>query len=1096
MAENINIAGRLHSTATGNIVAGANEIYDDIKGKKQSVVNQETDASLADRYTKAETYNKSELNNMITTPNQQYVTVTATDQTTAATDVLPATGAANTVYRVGNWDGSQFDASVYSEYAWNGSSYTFLCVKSQIGEVFDISVYNNNAKYANLAAALNGGANIPQSLQKGGMSVKFVQSSDNKYVQYRLMSTSFSVALSNWQGIDDEPKDGSYNLVKSGDVYKIGASVGLTTPQFRLGNPYASSGSTSISILASTNKMYFVVPSNGFKFTLKSEYALYSEFKKNADGTYTQHYDNKDCYILERGETMHICIRHTDDSDISVDENPFDLFIYGLDFHSYINRLINNDGLSVFKAQSTMAQGVYYVSGGAVHTASSTKNLRISFDRSVGFKLKDGYKLVTAIIKRANNVAEVVANSDTYSLSTGESLYLTFSKTDDTQDLPATEQIIDYWYYGKSAQIDINKQNIEAEALLRQSADKNINEFIGRTAIVPVFALGNPWAQAGSTSISILSSTTVMYTVFANSFKYKLKNDYKVYSLYKKSNGVYNQVYSNESHILINNGDTIHFAVSRVDGQAISISENPFEYIYIELKAEVEDIREKALHALDYISNIPADKVTFSQGSYYNNNGVIATTNLTTRQRILIEESCAFVLTPGIKVYTAYLLKTDSSIERLADTNCYTIQTGEKLYLSFSAIDDTQDILVNNIKPITVLYKKLSYEVFRNRKDIDNLGNVIGGLDTSVIKNKHYRKLYLSEATTPSLDGATYGSSWAVNDGVISHTGTDWTQFVLDGNYTNGKKYFITIEHNSYGNPIGAFDVAIGNGWFLDPYNGGDTVYCGLIGDGGALKFRARGAAFEILSISVQEVLEENDSDIYEELSFLVYDTLDKNSEETDITGFWNVAIGLSSQTFAHNINGTRNIVLGRQSMLNFQSGSRNVSIGTFALSELRRGECNVAIGADAMWKYQQAEHNIAIGRSSLSGEGIASNIVPLYNIAIGTNAIAFPASTTMNTIGIGFGANRYGSPDSVFIGHRAGLNAPLGNGGNVVIGSEADAKNGSSPVKNAIAIGKQVVADKDNQVKIGNSSVEEVIIGSKKIIFNLDGSVSWETVS
>lgn len=44
---NINIGGRLHSTATGNTVAGANEILDDSKGKKQSVINQETDAALA-----------------------------------------------------------------------------------------------------------------------------------------------------------------------------------------------------------------------------------------------------------------------------------------------------------------------------------------------------------------------------------------------------------------------------------------------------------------------------------------------------------------------------------------------------------------------------------------------------------------------------------------------------------------------------------------------------------------------------------------------------------------------------------------------------------------------------------------------------------------------------------------------------------------------------------------------------------------------------------------------------------------------------------------------------------------------------------------
>ena len=43
---NINIGGRLHSTASGNVVAGANEILDDSKGKKQSVINAETDSAL------------------------------------------------------------------------------------------------------------------------------------------------------------------------------------------------------------------------------------------------------------------------------------------------------------------------------------------------------------------------------------------------------------------------------------------------------------------------------------------------------------------------------------------------------------------------------------------------------------------------------------------------------------------------------------------------------------------------------------------------------------------------------------------------------------------------------------------------------------------------------------------------------------------------------------------------------------------------------------------------------------------------------------------------------------------------------------------
>ena len=42
MAKNINIGGRLHSIATGNVVAGTDEILDDNLGKKQTQINTET----------------------------------------------------------------------------------------------------------------------------------------------------------------------------------------------------------------------------------------------------------------------------------------------------------------------------------------------------------------------------------------------------------------------------------------------------------------------------------------------------------------------------------------------------------------------------------------------------------------------------------------------------------------------------------------------------------------------------------------------------------------------------------------------------------------------------------------------------------------------------------------------------------------------------------------------------------------------------------------------------------------------------------------------------------------------------------------------
>ena len=307
---NIEIGGRLHSTATGNVVTGANEVLDDTKNKKQSVINAEVDETIGDDNTEgtikgriktaegkldtlngdsstsgsvakavadakteliggatsngntlkkvedrtatletavgsngsvdqriaaaksevigdaASDYNtlgkledkiqaeasaresavsteaqarqdaitaetnrattrENQIYDLVHTPEQHYVTVA-----TYADLANIASPSDDTVYRVSSYNGktSQVDNTVYSEYGYDGTNFVFLCVKSQIDEVYDISAHHSNNTYVDLAAALDGGNNIPQELRRGGMSVKFVQSSDNKYVQYRLMA--------------------------------------------------------------------------------------------------------------------------------------------------------------------------------------------------------------------------------------------------------------------------------------------------------------------------------------------------------------------------------------------------------------------------------------------------------------------------------------------------------------------------------------------------------------------------------------------------------------------------------------------------------------------------------------------------------------------------------------------------------------------------------------------------------------------------------------------------------------------------------------------------------------------------------------------
>ena len=83
-------------------------------------------------------------------------------------------------------------------------------------DIYDVSYHNSGATFSSLSELLNSenlSTLIPTAVRCGGMSIRFVQSSDNKYVQYRLMSDSFNTTPVNWQGVDDEPTVGSDNFI-------------------------------------------------------------------------------------------------------------------------------------------------------------------------------------------------------------------------------------------------------------------------------------------------------------------------------------------------------------------------------------------------------------------------------------------------------------------------------------------------------------------------------------------------------------------------------------------------------------------------------------------------------------------------------------------------------------------------------------------------------------------------------------------------------------------------------------------------------------------------------------------------------------------
>ena len=99
-----------------------------------------------------------------------------------------------------------------------------------LGAVYDVSAKNstagpnNDGKWESLFALLsdaNLNTLIPTSVRKGGMSIKFVQSSDNKYVQYRYMKTDATTAatftnINNWE-LSDNSESNLFLYIKQAD---------------------------------------------------------------------------------------------------------------------------------------------------------------------------------------------------------------------------------------------------------------------------------------------------------------------------------------------------------------------------------------------------------------------------------------------------------------------------------------------------------------------------------------------------------------------------------------------------------------------------------------------------------------------------------------------------------------------------------------------------------------------------------------------------------------------------------------------------------------------------------------------------------------
>lgn len=432
----------------------------------------------------------------------------------------------------------------------------------------------------------------------------------------------------------------------------------------------------------------------------------------------------------------------------------------------------------------------------------------------------------------------------------------------------------------------------------------------------------------------------------------------------------------------------------------------------------------------------------------------------------------------------------------------------------------------------------LENDVANIKARIDDLPNV-----ANAVAYQQTHKIYAKESIITVNSSATTSSSrWSLVDGILTcAAGADRERYTFDALPVAGVKYVISIHQNS-GNLTDGFYVYMG-GTQLDPYNGTQDMVVGYVSDGKAISIEPKtNGAFSLSELKVQEI--SNADDYIDIINIDVQNVNNGNAGASNLTGKWNVAIGPTDTTFANNIDASRSIAIGLEAMKLLQSGLQNIAIGTFALNKIKKAKRVVAIGADTAYGENLTDINdsIAIGKAAMACDGIALNVTIYECIAIGGGAMQTPKKNVIGSVAVGersqrdggnyntsmgVEAGRNGGDNNVLLGYQAGVlndsndNVAIGyrayrgnyakGRGNVIIGSGADfsselsGASGSNAIAigfrakahgdNSIALGANVANTKSNQVIIGNAQVEEIIFGSKKIIFNADGTCTWEAV-
>ena len=467
----------------------------------------------------------------------------------------------------------------------------------------------------------------------------------------------------------------------------------------------------------------------------------------------------------------------------------------------------------------------------------------------------------------------------------------------------------------------------------------------------------------------------------------------------------------------------------------------------------------------------------------------------------------------------------------------------EENFANKSTLDkfsEENNLLKWNGEPVKTDVTELEEQVESNTEDILTLYGIVSSADVppeNAIKFVPTHTLYLGQNIL-DITSVTYDSNyWTIENGLPKYLGGEGggetKPFTFNALLSEGSRFLaslsVYVSDSAYES---LFYLQIGNGAKVDPYNATANTIGGLISDGGQFKIVPyRTKAFDVTAIALQQCLASEEAQGYSETKNITVNNVDcGNSAATLIEGKWNVAIGPIGSCMPVNVSGTRTIAIGESALRAWENGWQNVAIGTFALCRLKDGNRNIVIGADAAWYIQKGDDNVAVGKGALgeirgdSSDNVAVGCTALslnttegatQNVAVGKLALSGGDSNVpkQNCVAVGYRAGHKNSTrciavgdsagyhmkgsDNVAVGYLAMNNINIDGQYNICIGSGAKLTSSTTPatINNAIAIGYNVMATKSNQVIIGNSSNDEFVLGNKKLIFNQDGTVTWESI-